>query len=161
MFSTSEKINNISVSSASIIGEQKSNGIKLAPNAQDLTPMQVGILGYALPNYTKNEAIDFLKSKPEFLKYVICPDEILVEIVKYEPKYIQFIRNPSETVQISAIELSPSTLKLIKNPCASAKNLYAQVINNMNQDCLAFYSRLPKQQPSSVGQNVLNMPSKR
>ncbi len=115
MFKTSEKNKTFSVSSASDNVLQK-NGIVLAQDLDGLSPMQIGLLGYALPNYDKSEAVSFLLSRPEYFRFIVCPQDIQIELVKRDSSYIRHIENPSEIVQLSALEKDPSAIRYISNP---------------------------------------------
>jgi hypothetical protein len=50
--------------------------------------------------------------------------------VKNNPLTIKFIENPSEKVQLAALENNPKVFELIKNPYPSVIKLYKELTND-------------------------------
>lgn len=63
-------------------------------------------------------------------------EEELIQIVEYDPSYIQFIKNPSEKVQLAAVNKNGSSIYFIKHP--TEKVIQTAIANGAEKENLKF-----------------------
>ena len=91
---------------------------------------------------------------PALLPYlnIEIPEPFLIRGVRNKPEILQYIKNPSEEVVLTALYFSPDVIKFVENPSDNLKNLAVsrepetiKYINNPSEELIFFaVSRAPE-----------------